>query len=308
MGNKRYHIVLASIGFAVLTWISVNMRHDYVVVRHLPIVIENLKAGKALKHPLPKSVSVRFSGSGWLLAGLYLTPGLTYFIDASSLTSEPFVITSKDLLEHVKLPFAVQAVDSKPDTLILALDDYVEKRVPVISRVVTDFHSGYGQVGIVQITPDSITIGGGKEAIEQLSMWHTIYEKLSDLKSSVDIMLSLEDPVDYSMAVLQKNVRLQINVQPFAEKVFSGIPVSSTLTPSNREVIFIPPKMDVVVRGGIDQLAKYSNKDFAVTISYEYLVQDSSEYVSPLLTSPPEVNVVSRKPERFQYIIRKRLQ
>ena len=111
MGNKRYHIVLASIGFAVLTWISVNMRHDYVVVRHLPIVIENLKAGKALKHPLPRSVSVRFSGSGWLLAGLYLTPGLTYFIDASSLTSEPFTITSKDLLEHVKLPFAVQAVD-----------------------------------------------------------------------------------------------------------------------------------------------------------------------------------------------------
>src|SRR5580765_893666 len=98
MANKRYHIIIASIGFAVLAWLSVNMRENYVVVQQLPVVIENLKAGKALKHSLPKNVTVRFSGSGWLLAGIYLTPGLKYFIDASTLSSEPFVITRKDLL------------------------------------------------------------------------------------------------------------------------------------------------------------------------------------------------------------------
>lgn len=308
MKNRRYHIILASIGFAILTWFSVNMRRDYVIIRHLPIVVENLKAGKALKHPLPKYVTVRFSGSGWLLAGLYFAPGLQYFVDASSLSSEPFVITSKDLLEHVKLPVAVQPVDIKPDTLILALDDYAEKLVPVVSRVFTEYHSGYGQVGSVRITPDSVAIGGARESIAELNSWHTIYEKFADLKSSVDVTVPLEDPSDYSLEVLRKTVRIQINVQPFAEKIYSGIPLSATMIPSNREVIFIPSKMDIVVRGGIDQLSNLSTQDFTATVNYESLVRDSLEYISPDLTSPPEVRIVSRKPERFQFIIRKRLQ
>jgi hypothetical protein len=308
MGNKRYHIILASILFAIITWLWVNMRRDYVVVQHLPIVVENLRAGKALRHPLPRYVTVRFSGSGWLLAGLYLAPGLSYFIDASTLTSTPFIITSKDLLEHVKLPFAVQAVDIKPDTLVLALDDYVEKRVPVIPNLVLDFHAGYGQVGPVEISPESVSIGGARETIDQLTRWSTMYEKFADLKSPVDAFVPLEDPADYSLTIPQEPVRVQVNVQPFAEKIFSGIPLAATMTPSNREVIFIPPRMDVVVRGGIDQLAKLTAQDFSATISYESLLQDSLEYIRPLLTSPPEVTVLRRTPDRFQYIVRKRLQ
>lgn len=308
MENKRYHIMIASVVFAILAWLAVNMRQDYVVVRHLPVVVENLRAGKALKNPLPKTVAVRFSGSGWLLTALYMTPGLKYFIDASTLTSQPFIITSRDLLEHVKLPFSVEAVESKPDTLVLALDDYVEKHLPVVPRMVLEFHPGYGQVGGIQILPESITVGGAKETIDNLTMWHTVYEKFTDLKSTTDVTMPLEDPLDYSLVVFQKSVRVQINVQPFAERIFSGIPVAATSTPSNREVIFIPPKMDVTVRGGIDQLAKISDRDFNASVWYENLLRDTSDYVIPDLSAPADISVISRKPERFQFIIRKRLQ
>lgn len=307
MENKRYHIVIASIIFAILTWTSVNMRYDYTVLERLPVVLENLKEGKSLKYPIPKYVTVRFRGNGWLIAGLYLTPGLKYFIDVSSIGPDRFTITGRDLPEHVKLPFAVQLVDIVPETLYLALDEYAEKKVPIISRFVTDFHEGYGQVGPLKFVPESVLVGGAKEHIDLINSWHTNYVKFGDLRSSIDADVPLEEPSNYSLSTVPKSVHIKMNVQPFAEKIFSGIPLTVTTPPFNREVIFVPPRTDLVVRGGIDQLAKLTNQDFDVAVPYEILLRDTSGFVVPTISVPAEVKIVGRKPEQFRFIIRRRL-
>ena len=307
MEKKRYHIVIASIVFAVLTWVSVNMRDDYTVVRSMPVVLENLKEGKALKYPVPKTMSVRFHGNGWLLAGLYLLPDVKYFIDLSTVGPEGFMITARDLMDHIKLPVVIQPVDVKPETLLLALDEYREKRVPIVPHFSFEYHEGYGQVGQMRLLPESIVIAGSENIIDRINAWPTIYKKFEDIHSSIDMDIPLEEPVNYSAEVYVRSTRLTVNVQPFAEKTFSGIPIVAVASPPNREVIFIPPKLDIILRGGIEQLAKLSLDDFHATVNYQSLVQDSAEIVVPILTVPNEVKMVSRKPERVQFIIRKRL-
>ena len=283
------------------------MRFDYTVVEQMPVVLENLKPGKALRYPVPKHVSVRFRGSGWLIAGLYLTPGLKYFIDVSSLGTERFMISGRDLPEHVKLPFAVQLVDILPETLHLALDDYVEKRVRVFPRFVADFHDGYGQVGPVVCSPESVVLAGAKSHLDAIQEWPTVYSRFSNLRSSIDADNELEEPSNFSVSPMRKEVHLMVNVQPFAEKIFSGIPVTVATPPLNREVIFVPPRVDLIVRGGIDQLARLTNADFDAVVQYESLLRDDAEFVVPGILAPPEVKIVSRKPEQFKFIIRKRL-
>jgi len=120
--------------------------------------------------------------------------------------------------------------------------------------------------------------------------------------------LPVEESPDYSFEVSTTITRLQVNIQPFAEKTFVGIPVTANGTPFTREVIFIPPKLDIIVRGGIDQLAKLSLSDFQATVNYQELNQDSIASIVPQLSGPEEIKIVSQKPARFQYIIRKRLQ
>jgi len=307
MNERRYHIIIASIIFAVVGWISINMADEYTIVRHIPVVLENMRQGHALRHPVPKTIDVWFRGHGWQLATLYASPDVRYFIDLSSVGTENFVVTRRDLLEHIKLPVSLQPIDVKPDTLILALDEYREKRLPVIPHIVLDFHDGYGQVGAVKIHPDSVTIGGSLHLLENVAGWPTIYRKLNDLRASVDEEVSLEEPATYSLQPFTRSVRVQVGIQPFAEKVFTSIPVSVTGTLTNREVIVIPPKMDLIVRGGIEQLAKLTNADFKAAIEFTKLLRDSTDYVIPAISSPPDVKIVGRKPERFQFIIRKRL-
>jgi len=84
-------------------------------------------------------------------------------------------------------------------------------------------------------------------------------------------------------------------------------PVTVVAAPPNKEVIFIPPRLDIIARGGIDQLAKITPESFQATIDYRALVEDSANAIYPALQGPAGVKVVSRKPERFQFIIRSRL-
>jgi YbbR domain-containing protein len=283
------------------------MRYDYTIVRMIPVILENEKEGQALQFPVPKNMTVRFHGNGWMLAALALSPDMKYYIDVSSLSREHYVVTAQDVLEHIKLPVSVQVMDVKPETLILALDEYKEKRVPIVSKVMMNFHEGYGQVGSVTILPESVLIGGTKHIIDQLTEWPTVYKKLDDLRGPVDMELLLEESATYAVNIAQPSARITVNVQPFAEKVFPGIPISVVSLPSNREVIFIPPRMDVIARGGIDQLAKLTPESFEATVHYQTLVEDTTNNILPVLQGPGGVKIVSRKPERFQFIIRTRL-
>lgn len=307
MEERRYHIVIASIVFAILMWFSINMGYEYTVTKQIPIAIENIADGKALKYPLPKRITVRFKGHGWQLAALYLSPALRYQIDLSTMGPEGFILTSGDLNEHVTLPVAIQTLDVKPDTLILALDDYTEKHIPIIANHVTTFREGFGQVGPSRLTPDSAIIGGAGHLVRSLTEWRTEYRKFEGARQPIDVDIPLEESGNYALDVFPAAVRLQIDIQPFAEKTFPGVALTARAVPSNREVIFIPPKMDIIVRGGIDQLAHLRLNEFQATVDYEKLLEDTTGIVIPRLTAPKEIRIIRRTPERFQFIIRKKL-
>ena len=290
-----------------MLWISVNMGNEYTVTKRIPVVIENLKEGKALRFPVPKQMAVSVHGRGWLLAGLWFLPEIKYFIDVSSLNTQVLTITDDDLQEHVTFPVTVQVVDVQPETLLVALDEYREKRVPVIPHVLLDYHEGYGQVGAIQIEPESILIGGAKNAIDGISAWQTEYQKITNISSSIDEEIPVDEPASYAIEVFRNDVRLRVNVQPFAEKIFVGIPVEAQSVPPNREIIFIPPKMDVTVRAGIDQLSALSNESFHANADYQTLSQDTAGIAEPVLSYPEGIKIVGKKPERFQFFIRKKL-
>lgn len=306
MDKKRYHIIIASIIFATLTWISVNMRYEYTISRTLPVVLENVPEGKTLKYPIPKQISVRFLGNGWVLAALYLSSDVKYFIDLSTLGESPFFITGRDLLEHVKLPVAAQVLDVKPESLQLAFDEYIEKRVPVVSHLTFSYHDGYGAGGLLRFEPESVTIGGAQNQITRITGWPTIYRKYDDLRSPLHVQVPLEPSMNYSIEIPENPIRVSLNVQAFAERGFTSVPVTVSGIPPKREVLLIPPTLSIIVRGPIDQLARLNPGQFHASLSFMDLAADTTGYIVPTLETRPEIRIVRRSPERVQFIIRKR--
>lgn len=307
MEKNRFPIIIATTLFAVLLWLSVNMSYDYQVVVSIPLVVENLPLNTAIATPFPKSVQVRLRGSGWHSAALMLSADPRCIIDAGALGSHKRSFALSDVLDRVTMPIGIQPVDMKPESVYFSFDSYAQKRVPVLLNAATEFRSGYGQVGETVITPDSVTIGGAVSLLATIRGWPTTRTAITDLKSPVDVELPLADSASNYLRLSPPAVHVKIDVQQFAEKTMAGLPVETRDVPQNKEVILIPPRIDLIVRGGVEQLSTLGNDRFSVSVEYGSIVNDSTGYTDPIVVSPKGVQLVMKKPERMQFIIRKKL-
>jgi hypothetical protein len=305
--KKKFHIVAAAVLFGTLVWLSVSMRDEYQVTVHAPLVIENIPAGWAIKTPVPRTVELRFRGDGWRLAALMLGQEPKLVIPYETPGSADQVVTLDNLMDRVPVHQGVSLVDVIPDSVVVGLDRFEEKRVPVILDHVFSFRDGYGQVGPVSLTPESVTVGGARSLVHAIELWKTAPGNFDDMKAPVETDLALLPTAAYVLSLSTATVHVRINVQPFAEKIFHGLPVDVLSVPGNREVILIPPKIEVVARSGIKQLSILTPSDFHVTVDYTSITSDTTGFIDAVINPPTGVHVVSKKPERLQYIVRKRL-
>jgi hypothetical protein len=195
----------------------------------------------------------------------------------------------------------------QPDSVPVELDRFSQKRVPVVPDVDVTFREGYGQSGPTLVVPESVTVSGAASVLGGITEWKTRRSVFADVRTPIEVDVALTGNDVYEVVTSTDRVRLSITVEPFAEKVFNGLPVEISTPPEDREVIFIPPKIEVVVRGGIKRLSSVGHGDFRITVPYSTVVADTSGIVEPTIVSPPGLQVVSKRPERVQYIVRKRV-
>ncbi len=142
MKNKNLHIAIFSTLFAVALWLAINMGSEYQTVISVPLVLENIKPNRSLAKAVPSAVNVSVHASGWQLVGLYFVPNVRYVLDLSDISNRFSFVTSKDIMERLNLPQGIRAVDIKPDTIAVVLDDKIKKIVPVEPVVTMTFREG----------------------------------------------------------------------------------------------------------------------------------------------------------------------
>lgn len=307
MKKQRTHIILGSTLFGILLWLSINMTYDYQTTVTAPLIVKNLPQGMAINTPMPRTLQLKLRGNGWRLASQLTGHELECVLDLASLAPKQRVIILADVAERINLPIGVQAVDMKPESLFVSLERYAEKRVPVVIEPHISFRDGYGQVGSVVIKPESVTIGGAESVLRDISAWGSGRGAFTTLRASVDSDIDIIDTSTQTLTVSPTTVHFTINVQPLAEKIFSGLPVEVRGEQPNREVILIPPKIEIIVRGGIEQLSALTRNDFRATVDYNTILADTTGYTDVEVIPPSGVQVVARRPDRLQYIVRTRL-
>ena len=305
MKNKNFHVAIFSTLFAVLLWLCVNMGYEYQFAVAVPLVVDNLKPNRALVRPVPQTLNVKVRGTGWQMLGLSFMPDVRYVIDVGEISNRFNFATSRDMLERLKLPQGLHPIDIKPETIAVVLDEKVRKNVPLEPVVRLSFREGYGLVGDIKTNPDSVTLTGPRSLVERIARWQTEPLEFSNLKSGVNARADVSDTLSYTIVTSPTSVALQIDVQPTAEKMFKGIPVAMTQVPSNRLVVLIPPKIDIIIRGGIEQVAAASQKDFSAYIEYRSVLIDTTGSLQPIVTTPKNIRVVAMQPNHLQYVVRK---
>ena len=294
INTTKFKRIAYSFVIAFVFWFFIKSEDTYTVNLDIPLVARNLQEQKTYKEEVPESIFITLKGSGrsfiWLrVFSNFYGNDFKAVIDLSSITDEyNFELDSyyKENPEKIVLPSSLdlQFVEVlNPRNVQIKLQRYMVKKVPIESQILVSTEPGYIAIG-EQFSPDSISIGGPEEAVNQIDFVYTEKDTLIDLVASVNGNWSILNP-NKLVSFDPKKVDALIDVQPISETIITGIPVELINKPNDVNVFVNPATVSLTIVGGLKQITNILPEDIDVIIDFD-LWNSEKQFYSPTIKLP----------------------
>ena len=294
INTTKFKRIAYSFVIAFVFWFFIKSEDTYTVNLDIPLVARNLQEQKTYKEEVPESIFVTLKGTGrsfiWLrVFNNFYRDDFKAVIDLSSITDEyNFELDSyyKENPEKIVLPSSLdlQFVEVlNPRNVQIKLQRYMVKKVPIESQILVSTEPGYIALG-GQFSPDSISIGGPEEAVNEIDFVFTEKDTLLDLIASVNGNWSILNP-NKLVSFDPKKVDAFIDVQPISETIVTGIPVELINKPNDVNVFVNPATVSLTIVGGLKQITNILPEDIDVIIEFD-LWNSEKQFYSPTIKLP----------------------
>ena len=294
INTTKFKRIAYSFVIAFVFWFFIKSEDTYTVNLDIPLVARNLQEQKTYKEEVPESIFVTLKGTGrsfiWLrVFNNFYGDDFKAVIDLSSITDEyNFELDSyyKENPEKIVLPSSLdlQFVEVlNPRNVQIKLQRYMVKKVPIKSQILVSTEPGYIALG-GQFSPDSISIGGPEEAVNQIDFVLTEKDTLIDLVASLNGNWSILNP-NKLVSFDPKKVNALIDVQPISETIITGIPVELINKPNDVNVFVNPATVSLTIVGGLKQITNIFPEDIDVIIDFD-LWNSEKQFYSPTIKLP----------------------
>ena len=294
INTTKFKRIAYSFVIAFVFWFFIKSEDTYTVNLDIPLVARNLQEQKTYKEEVPESIFVTLKGTGrsfiWLrVFNNFYRDDFKAVIDLSSITDEyNFELDSyyKENPEKIVLPSSLdlQFVEVlNPRNVQIKLQRYLVKKVPIESQILVSSEPGYIALG-GQFSPDSISIGGPEEAVNEIDFVFTEKDTLLDLIASVNGNWSILNP-NKLVSFDPKKVDAFIDVQPISETIVTGIPVELINKPNDVNVFVNPATVSLTIVGGLKQITNILPEDIDVIIDFD-LWNSEKQFYSPTIKLP----------------------
>ena len=294
ISTTQFKRIAYSFVIAFVFWFFIKSEDTYTVNLDIPLVARNLQEQKTYKEEVPESIFVTLKGTGrsfiWLrVFSNFYGDDFKAVIDLSSITDEyNFELDSyyKENPEKIVLPSSLdlQFVEVlNPRNVQIKLQRYMVKKVPIESQILVSTEPGYIALE-GQFSPDSISIGGPEEAVNEIDFVFTEKDTLLDLIASVNGNWSILNP-NKLVSFDPKKVDALIDVQPISETIVTGIPVELINKPNDVNVFVNPATVSLTIVGGLKQITNILPEDIDVIIDFD-LWNSDKQFYSPTIKLP----------------------
>ena len=304
--KKQLPILIASFIFAVALWSYVSLSQSYSLDLSIPLEVKTGKS-QAITEDIPSSIDLTIKGKGWDLLSVLISEDLKYSLDLSKLKRDSRISTEQFVSERLNLKPELTLVSINPDTINIEFDKILEKTVPIRNNIKINLKEGYGIVGKPKLTPDSVTISGSANIVSKIKFIPTETRVFENVNNAVTGTIALKDTLSNILKSDVKFVDFKYNIQLSAEKTVEDVIVVINGVPEDKEVLLIPPKVNVSIRGGVDLLAGISPLEITASVNFETIENDTLGFVVPEVAIPDETNLLKSEPQKLQYIIKKKL-
>jgi YbbR domain-containing protein len=303
--RKSIFIYISSLVFAIVLWLYINLNLVYNISVSIPLDIK-LSKTQALANDLPGSVDVSLKGKGWDLLGLVLSKSIILNLDLTNYKKDTKINISQSINELLNLSTNVVIVSVNPDAIDINFDNFTSKMVKIKNMVNVVPKDGYLIINSPKIVPDSVKVSGAISIIGKIKFLPTEIMNVENVNSGFTRTIKIFDTLNNIIKIEPKTVTITYNIELSAEKNIEDVNVIISNVPQDKEVLLIPPKLKLYLRGGVEQLAKINPEEIFAGIEYKQIENDSLGFVSPKISLPVDVTVIKYEPQKFQYIIKKK--
>ena len=296
-----------SLLLAFAIWLIHNLSFNYKEQVSVPVLAQCSIDGHAFSSSTPSILHARCKASGFSLIGLLKSseraPIEVKFAskDLHQKTGELFYITAQELEAYSPQIFGegthVEAYIT--DTLFFRFPYQDSRRVPVTGRCKLSYRSQYIASGLLEFTPDSVTVFGSPSAIEGIETVYTNTIEKDDIASPLHGSIRLEPipGVRLSDDAVEYNLEVSRYVEFESEALVSVINV-----PAGRRVVVYPSVARVVVRCRFPLISGRAD-NMKLTIDYNDFKESVTGRCLPKVTNAPEGTIsVAFEPETFECV------
>jgi len=300
--KKNLHIIILSVIFSVILWMSISLSNDYYATINVPLKLNNFPQGYSTATRIPGDISVKVKGKGWKLVGVNLSSKSDYNISVND-SGKISVNLYNYLGENQWLTSDIDVIDIAPDTISFYVEKDFKRKVSIIPDIVLNYKTGYGLATPVKINPESTIIYGPGSIVRNLTFVYTQRESFDKLDTKMTRLVPLEDLP--GVIYKDKEIQVSLDVQKIVDKTFEDILVQIIDLPVDRNVVLLPNKISVSVEGGIDILGRMTKDKVKAFVNYRDVVLDTLGSVVPQIELPENTLLEYIKPDRLRYIIKK---
>lgn len=298
----RLFAVIFSLVVAFVLWFTVSMRETYTVTVESPLNVMTTPDGLALAALPPPTVRVQLQGVGWDLLQLSRRPpGISVAADG------PVVDLQGAAAETANLPAGVLVQSVQPQHIDLALDNRIQRRLPIVLTGQIDVAPTFGLLGVAVLLPDSVVVTGARSLLEDFSAWPSASLNLEGLRRSTTSIVGLSDTLSGLVTLSVDRTQVSIQIAQMTEGTRRLLIRTENVPSSVSDVRLIPETVQVtyqVPAEGDDYDLAEASGDFYAFVDYADIASDSTEGTVPVsvhLPSGPIIQNVRLEQNRVEY-------
>jgi hypothetical protein len=288
MAETDRKVLAICLGAAFVFWLILNLSRDYTVNRQVPVGYL-VDSERVLVGRMPDLLDATITGSGWNLFWESLRKSkLKLEVNVQNkentrLTGASLERELSRMLSSNEITIALPGFESIP----ILTTPKEGKRVPVVSKVEVSFAEGHLALSPPTILPDSITISGATDALEEYTEWPTEVLILSALNKTEPRVVKLDAPAE-GITLSRDEVSYTLEVEAFIQQTIS-VPVSLENGPVGKRYEYTPKVVDLLISIPQSAYGSVRPEDFKIVADLTGLTAGESGNSVPI--------TVARKPE-----------
>ncbi|MBL8005777.1 MAG: hypothetical protein JNL36_11830 [Candidatus Kapabacteria bacterium] len=308
--KKKHGFSIKTMVFAItlsfLLWCYVTMNSEYSMLVDAKISVKT-PPDRSIVTSLPNSLRLKIVGSGWKLLNILSgdKPDVLFDLTDNSLRKNDtnIILTKSDYYRSLRMQSGIQLTDAFPSELSLRFGEVVSKKVPIATNFHFKMANGFIVTSKIKIYPDSVMIAGAPSMLKDITYWPTEEVFKSNLSGTVQMQVKLLDTMR-SVRLSIRSINATAYIERYAETVVHDVPVTITDIPTSNPHTISPRIVSVIVRGGVSKISQITADNIKVTIPYADIASDSTGSLKPIVTLPPDLQLLSTYPQYLLHTIR----